>query len=399
MTSGTDSTGTTADTGAGHPGTARVWLTIAALSVGSFLFVTSETLPIGLLSELSADLNVSESAAGQLVTVYAFCIALGALPLTMLLSPMNRRRSLLAVFAVFVVGTALAAWSPGFGALVATRTVVALAQAAFWAIAVSYAARLAPPGQQGRAIAMVYAGISFSQFLGVPGGSALGHALGWRTAMLVMALAGLLTLLVLAAATPPMEGQAPVGPRQVAGLAAQGRVLTAIAAVALSFTGAYVAFTYLSPLLQDIGGVETGMVSIFLLLFGMAGVGGNALAGMLVDKRLTWALYLAVGGLFGTLVLFGLAARWLPVAVVSIVLWGLCGSALPTTFTSWALRLAPTGQEAMTALLVIAVNLGLGTGALVGGRLLAGPGAEAVVWGATALLGAAAAAVTVVARR
>lgn len=398
MTSRTDSAEDAIGAGDARRRAVRAWVTIVALAFGSFLFVTSETLPIGLLSELSADLRVSESAAGQLVTAYACCVAAGALPLTMLLSPLNRRASLPAVLTVFVVGTALSAWSPGFEFLLLARTVVAMAQAAFWALAVSLAARLAPPGRQGKAIALVYAGISFAQLLGVPGAAALGHRLGWRDAVLVLALAGLLTLLVLAVSTPPLDGRSAVRPRQVAGLAARGRVGAAVVAMGVSFTGAYVAFTYLSPLLQRIGGVEAGMVSLFLLLFGTAGVAGNALAGMLVDRRLNWAIFLAVGGLFGTLALFGLAARWPPVAVISVALWGLCGSAMPTAFTAWALRLAPADHEAMTALLVIAVNAGLGTGALLGGRILAGPGAHAVVWGATALLGTALVAVTLVMR-
>ncbi|WP_131735447.1 MFS transporter [Actinomadura roseirufa] len=379
----------TATGGASPVGPLRAWTIIIALSVGSFLFVTIETLPIGLLSDLASDLSVSDSAVGQLVTVYALCVMLAALPLTVAFSRFPRRALLVGVFGVFVAATATSALARDYAVLLAVRAVIAMAQALFWSVAVSLAGTLAPRGRTGRAIALVYAGISFAQLLGVPGGVALGHWLGWRWAMGTLALAGLPVLLVLAAAMPSVHGHAPIRAREVAALLGRRRVRVTMAAITVAFTGTYVAFTYISPLLQRVGHVSAGMISVYMLLFGAAGVAGNALAGGLVDSRPRTTVVAAIGGIFAVVVTFASLGGWTPVTVLAVVAWGLCGSALPTVFTAWALRVAPDDQETAMSLLVIAVNFGLGAGALLGGRLLDGVGPHAVAWGAAVLLGMA----------
>ncbi|POM23163.1 Sugar efflux transporter B [Actinomadura rubteroloni] len=370
----------------------RAWIIVAALAVGSFLFVTVETLPIGLLSDLAAGLAVSEGTVGQLVTVYAFCVMAAAVPLTVAFSRFPRRALLIGVFAVFVAATTASALAGNYVVLLVVRAVLAMAQALFWSVAVSLAGTLVPDARKGRAIALVYAGISFAQLLGVPGGVALGHWLGWRWAMGVLPVAGLVVVAVLAAFLPPVQGHEPIRARRVFALLGRTRVRTAMIAITAAFTGTYVAFTYISPLLQRVGHVQPDMVSVFLLLFGLAGVGGNALAGVLVDRRPYTTVFVAVGGMLTVVVAFAALGGRTPVTVLTVVAWGLCGSAMPTVFTAWALRLAPADREAITALLVIAVNFGLGAGALVGGGLLNGAGTSGVTSAAALLLATALAA-------
>jgi predicted MFS family arabinose efflux permease len=368
----------------------RVWLVAVALSAGSFLFMTAETLPIGLLSELSAGLGVSTSAAGQLVTVYALCVVATAVPLTMALSRVDRRRLLVGLLAAFTLANVASAVASTYAVLLVARAVMAMTQAVFWSIAAPLAGRLLPAGQRGRGIAVVYAGISLSLVVGVPAGTAVGHWLGWRQAMVAMAIAGAATLLVLLVTVPSVPGTA-LGRRGRIALPLRGSpVRRAVAVTAVAFTGVYVALTYLSPLLQDVSGVPESWIQFFLLLFGIAGLGGNVVVGALVDHRLRTTLFLSLGGILAVVVLFGLAGRWLAVAVVAVLLWGMAGAGLPTAFTTWGLRLVPPDDhDALSSLFVVAVNLGIGAGALLGGRLLDGLGLYGVVWSAAGLLTAA----------
>lgn len=360
-----------------------------ALSAGSFLFMTAETLPIGLLSELSAGLGVTESTAGQLVTVYALCVTVVAVPLTVALSRVDRRWLLVGLLAAFTLANVASSAAPNYSALLVARAVMAMAQAVFWSIAAALAGRLLPSDKRGRAIAVVYAGISLSLVVGVPAGTAVGHWLGWRQAMVAMAVSGGLTLLVLLVTVPSVPGSAPARMGRIALLLRGSSVRRAVVVTAVAFTGVYVALTYLSPLLQDISGVPERWIQFFLLLFGIAALGGNVVVGALVDRRLRTTLFLSVGGVFTAVVLFGLAGQWIAVAVVAVLMWGVAGAGLPTAFTTWALRLAPTDHDAVSSLFVVAVNFGIGAGALVGGWLLSGAGLYGVVWAAAGLLAAA----------
>jgi predicted MFS family arabinose efflux permease len=362
---------------------------VLALSAGSFLFMTAETLPIGLLSELSAGLGVTESTAGQLVTVYALCVTVVAVPLTVALSRVDRRWLLVGLLAAFTLANVASAAAPNYSVLLVARAVMAMAQAVFWSIAAALAGRLLPSDKRGRAIAVVYAGISLSLVVGVPAGTAVGHWLGWRQAMVAMAVSGGLTLLVLLVTVPSVPGSAPARMGRIGLLLRGSSVRRAVVVTAVAFTGVYVALTYLSPLLQDISGVPERWIQFFLLLFGIAALGGNVVVGALVDRRLRTTLFLSVGGVFTAVVLFGLAGQWIAVTVGAVLMWGVAGGGLATAFTTWALRLAPTDHDAVSSLFVVAVNFGIGAGALSGGWLLSGPGLYGVVWTAAGLLAVA----------
>jgi predicted MFS family arabinose efflux permease len=178
---------------------------IAALATSSFVFVTAETLPVGLLPEIAAGLSVGEADVGLLLTSYALVAAVSTIPLTALTMRIPRNRLIALLVAVFTVSQAAAALAPTFGVLVVTRLVCALAHGVFWSALAPAAARLAPNGHAGRATSLVFVGNTTALVVGVPLGTALGQAAGWRVAVAVLALAGALSaaaLLVLLPALP-----------------------------------------------------------------------------------------------------------------------------------------------------------------------------------------------------
>lgn len=372
------------------PATGRQpWIALIALATGAFLFVTAEAMPVGLLPQIAAGLDVSERSAGLLVTGYAWCVVLTTIPLTAALARLDRRRLLAGLLACYVLGAAVSALAPNYGVLLSARVVMAAAQGVFWAMAAVVAVCLVPPERAGRAIAVVFGGISMAQVVGLPLVTAVGHWLGWRVALAGLAILGTLTLIAVLGTVPALPGSAVPGGRALRPALDNRALLGAVLVTAVTLLAVYLALTYFSPLLREVAGVPAAAVAIFVLLFGLAGIGGNALAGVYIDRMPRAVLRVAVGGVGCALVLFGLIGQSLVGAVAAIVLWGLCGSAIPTAVQAWALSLAPGHPEAAAALLVVGVNAGIGAGALVGGAVFEAASGTGVVWSAAALLGIA----------
>jgi MFS transporter, DHA1 family, inner membrane transport protein len=180
----------------------RAWITLAALSLGAFLYVTVETLPIGLLAAMASDLGVSESSIGLLVTAYGLVVVVVTIPLTRLTASWPRRRLLVVLLAVFAVATALSALAVNYPSLLAARVAVAVSQSVFWAVVTPAAAGLFPRHLHGRALSMVFAGSSTAPLVGVPLGTWLGQQGGWRLPFLALGLLGVVVLLVVLALLP-----------------------------------------------------------------------------------------------------------------------------------------------------------------------------------------------------
>ena len=363
---------------------ARRWAALLGLATGAFLFVTLEVLPVGLLAQFAEGLGVSQSTAGLLVTGHAMTVVATAVPLTAALARVNRRGLLVALLATMAGGAVIAAASPNFGVLLAARVLVATAQGVFWTMSAALAAAVMGPQRMGRGVAVVFGGISLAQVGGVPLFTLLGQTYSWRVAVAVLAGAAAVTAVVVLVALPDLPAVAGGGRSSLRPVLGNRRLVGAAVAIGVSFAAVYVTLTYFAPVVRELTGTSARAIPAFLVVFGVAGVLGNAVAGMLVDRRLPVALAGALGGVAGAAVLLGAGGGWLPLAVLAIGLWGLCGSAFPTTFQTWALSLAPGQPENAGSLVVVAVNLGLAGGALLGGVLL-GHGAPVLV-GTTAVL-------------
>jgi MFS transporter, DHA1 family, inner membrane transport protein len=341
---------------------------LIALSMAAFAYVTTETLPIGLLSLIARGTHSSLSAVGLLVTYYGLVVVVVTIPLTHLTRQVPRRyliSGLLAVFALATLGSALAS---SYGLLLASRIVTALSQAVFWATVVASAAGMFPQKVRGRAVSLVFAGNSLAALVGVPMGTWVGQNFGWRSAFGALSCVALLTMLAVAwllPTTKPGEGEASRGTAPDA-----RRYWLTIVVVSLAGTGAFASFTYITPFLAQVSRFSLGSLSLILLIRGIAGLGGVVMGGRMSD----WNPWIAIGTPVAmqavalcTLYLTGSQ----PVATVILVsLAGLSFSAMCTALTGRVLRVAPGSVDMATAGTSIAVNIGITAGALIGGLLL-----------------------------
>ncbi len=363
------------------------WLALLTLSGAAFATVTAELLPASLLLELGADLGVTAQAAGLLVAVWAVTVALTSLPLVRLTERVPRATLLPLVLVAFAVATGATALAPSYAWALAARVVAAAAHGLFWSLIVSTAAGLAPPARVGRAVSVVLAGPAVAGVVGIPLGAAVGAAMGWRVSF------GLLAALLLAAApavralalpdpepVPPGSGGPRTGPVVAVTAAAGGLLLTAH----------FLLYTYVAPLLQELGGHDAPVRALLLLVFGLAGLAGIALSGPLSDRFPRGAL-LGVGvALAAGTAALGLLGAGPAVAVAVLGFWGLLIGLLPPVFMTRLLRAAPPGRAAAVgAVGVTALNLGIAAGAVAGGAVVDVAGVRALPGVATGVVAVA----------
>jgi predicted MFS family arabinose efflux permease len=349
---------------------------LAALAASAFVYVTAETIPVGLLPQIARGLSVTEADVGLLLTSYAVVAGLATIPLTAITMRIPRHLLIAATVAVFAVSQLAAALAPTFAVLILARLICALAHGVFWSAIAPVAARLAPPGQAGKATALVFLGNSLAIVLGVPLGTAVGQWLGWRVAIGVLAAAGALCVLVLLAVLPslpalPQDLVARAGARLRAAVAIirSGPVAAVCLVTAVLVIGHFAAYTYIAPLVRRDGGLEGVGLSLLLLGYGAAGLVGNFVMGRYVDRRpgqlLIGSITVIVIALVALVPVLGTAPT-----VVAALLWGGAFTATPVCLQAAILRVAPHARDAASAVYVVAFQVGIGGGALVGERFV-----------------------------
>ena len=343
---------------------------LAALTAGTFLYVTTETLPVGLLTPIGSDLGVSAARVGLLVTAYGLVVVIASIPLTYLTRAVPRRVLIGTLLAAYVASSLGSALAGSYGTLMATRVVTALGQAVFWSVVVPIAAGLFPAEVRGRALAVLFGGVSVAAVVGVPAGTWVGQHLGWRWSFAMLAAAGAVALVALAATLPP-DCRRLVDPAGPGSQPDRRRFSALITMTALATTGSFVFLTYLSPYLTDAIGLSAGLLSVVLLLRGLAGIGGVAVAGPLVDARPRLAIALPVAVQAAALLL--LVHPPGPVAaVVLVALTGYAFAAFTTPLSTRILQTAPIRLDLATSVSSTGVNVGITLGALIGSALLDG---------------------------
>lgn len=362
---------------------------LALFTAATFAAITTEMLPVGLLRLMSEDLGVSDSRTGLLVSAYAVVVAVASVPLTAVVARWPRRTVLVVLLVAYAVSNLLLATTGSWWVALACRVLAGLAHAGFFSVVVGAAVALVPPERVGRAVASVSAGNALALVGGVPLGTALGTAVGWRWSFVVAAL----VLLGLAAAVvvllPPAP--APAGTASVPVLrAVRERPLQRVAlVVVVLMLGHFTLWTYVSPLLLA-AGVDRAGVGLVLLGYGGAGVLGLLAAGALVDRHLrgaTVAATAATAALLAVLGAVGLSAgsdggaASTVLTVAAVVGWGAAFGALPTLLQTQALRASPASEDAAPAVVNATFNVGIAGGALLGAQvlLLAPPPALALV--------------------
>ncbi|MEU1387480.1 MULTISPECIES: MFS transporter [unclassified Nonomuraea] len=358
------------------------WLAVLAVAVGTFTIVTSEMLPVGLLTSIAATLGVSDGTAGLMVSLPGLVAAVSAPVLALATRRLDRRVPLLGLMALLAVANLAAAFATSFPVMLGARVLTGISIGGFWAFAAGLGLRLVPERSVGRATSVILGGVSVASVLGVPAGTLIASAAGWRTSFAVMGGLALVLLGLLAAVLPPMPGEDASGGSRAT---LPGTLRVVLAATVLIITGHFAAYTYVRPFLEQVADAGPGLVSVALLVYGAAGVVGNFVAGARAardPKPVLIVLALLIAGSTAALALVGLP-------LVMLVVWGLGYGGVGVALQLWIMRSG--GGELGTALFVGAFNVSIALGSFVGGRVVDGVSISSVMWlgAALALLTAA----------
>ncbi|MGW4652184.1 MFS transporter [Kitasatospora sp. NPDC004289] len=365
-------------------------LALLALAIGAFGIGTTEFVIMGLLPQIAADYGVTIPSAGLLVTGYALGVVVGAPLMTALGTRISRKTMLMLLMGLFVVGNLLSAAAPTFPLMLAGRIVTSLAHGAFFGIGSVVAAELVAPEKKAGAIATMFTGLTVANIVGVPLGTFIGQAVGWRATfagVAVLGAAGLLGIARLVPATPRPEG---AHLRRELTAFRNPQVLLAMAMTVLGFGGVFAAITYIAPMMTNVAGYSEGSVTWLLVLFGVGMFLGNLLGGRYADRKLMPMLYTTLGGLSVVLALFTLTAHSKVLAAVTVLLVGALGFATVPPLQKRVLDQAHGAPTLASAVNIGAFNLGNALAAWLGGTVIsAGLGYTAPNW-VGALLAAAA---------
>jgi DHA1 family inner membrane transport protein len=365
---------------------------LLALAIGAFGIGTTEFVVMGMLPEIADGLGVSVSAVGLLISAYAIGVVIGAPTLTAVGLRFTPRQTLVALMVVFVVGNTLAALAPTYGLLVAARVLTALAHGSFFGVGAVAARRLVPPDHATRAISLMITGLTLANVIGVPLGTFVAQHASWRVVLGAIALIGVATIAGVLAWMPSDDGE-PTDLRAELSAFRRGQVWLVLALTMVGFSALFAVYSYVSPILTELGGVPTPWVTPVLALFGIGTTVGTLAGGRLGDRY--GFSFVAVGlvAMAGVLVAFAFLARTTVAAIALLVLFGTLSFALGPVVQNAVIDAARVpGGSLVSAANQGAFNVANAVGAALGALVISqGLGYAAPMWvGAVlALVGAA----------
>ena len=375
-------------------------LALLALALGGFGIGLTEFVIAGLLPEVAADFRVDEATAGWLISGYALSVAVGAVGLTAAVTRFNRKHVLTALMVLFIAGNLVSALAPTYEAMLLGRILAALTHGAFFGIGSVVAANLVAPDRRAGAIALMFAGLTSANVLGVPLGTFLGQQLGWRSTFWAITAVGVVALVGMAALVPdqPVDRDG-AGLRGEVGAFRSGQVWLSLAVTMLGFGGMFGAFTYIAYTLTEVSGFASSSVPWLLVLFGAGLFAGNWLGGRAADRSVPRTLAVVLAGLTVVLAAFSVTAGSQALTVVMLVLMGGFGFATVPGLQMRIMAYAGSAPTLASGSNIAAFNIGNALGAWLGGlTITAGLGYTSPLW-VGAILSAGALVVLLVADR
>lgn len=347
------------------------WLPLIGLTFAVFVFNTSEFMPIGLLTDIATDLNISEARAGLLISVYAWVVAIMSLPLMIMVSKMELKRLLLSIIALFVVSHVASAFAEGYYTLMLSRIGVACAHAIFWSIAPPLAVRTVPDGKRALGLSTIATGSSVAMVVGLPLGRVVGLYVGWRMTFLSIAIISALIFIFIAVVFPKLQSRGKFAFKQLPDLL-HNRVLVGVFIMSVLFaTAHYTGYSYIEPFLGKVAALSPDVVTLVLIVFRASGMLGSiSFSKYYMANRRRFMFVMTIGPALCLLLLQVAAASLLSVVVVCIM-WGAMATAFNIAFLDNTIRFAPENATSIGMSIFSGIfNLGIGSGAYVGGLVV-----------------------------
>ena len=347
---------------------------LLALAAGAFGIGTTEFIIMGLLTQVSQDLQISIPTAGTLISGYALGVAVGAPLLTLATRRWPRKQLLLVLMAIFIAGNAAAAFAPSYGWLMAARVLTSLTHGTFFGVGSVVATSLVPAEKKASAIALMFSGLTLATLLGVPAGAWIGQHFGWRMSFVVVALIGALALAILAWFVPSkVAAPSNATLREELAVTKNPQVWLGLGITVFGFAGVFALYTYIEPLLTQVTQMGNHLVAITLLLFGAGLAIGNYLGGKLADRHgVTPALTGALLALLVVLLLSHWAFATPMLAMVFVLALGVAAFVTVAPMQMKVMQAAgEAGSNLASSLNIAAFNLGNALGAWAGGAVIA----------------------------
>ena len=348
-------------------------LALFALTLSAFAIGTTEFVIVGLIPTIAEQLNVSLPSAGLLVSLYALGVAIGAPILTALTGKLPRKWLLVGLMALFTAGNLLAWQAPGYESLIVARILTGLAHGVFFSVGSTIATGLVAKEKAASAIAIMFSGLTVALVTGVPLGTWIGQQFGWRETFLVVSALGVIAMvgsLLLIPNNLPKGAASSI--REQLAVLTKKPLLMVYAKTALGYGGAFTAFTFLAPILQQVSGFGANAVSLILLVYGVSVAVGNIWGGKLADKMGPLpALKLMFGGLALILLMLTFTAPHPVLAVFTVLVWGAFAfgnvPGLQVLVVKQAVIHTPNAVDVASGLNIAAFNVGIALGSVVGG--------------------------------
>lgn len=359
-------------------------LALVALAITAFAIGTTEFAAMGLLPQIAGSLHVSIPQAGWLISLYAIGVVVGAPLLTAASARLPRKAVLVGLTALFTLGNLLCVLAPNFAFLAAARFISGLPHGAFFGAGAVAAAELAAPHQRARAVSVMFSGLTIANILGVPAATLLGQQLGWRAAMLVVVVIGVIGALAIARLLPHLPSHPQAGLRRELSTFRNGQLWLALTTVIIGCAGLFACYSYITPTLTEVSGFAEGSVTLVLALFGVGMTLGNVIGGYAADRALRPSICASFLLMSGALALFAVTSHAEWSAAVTVVLIGFFGFAAVPAVQTLVMHKARKAPTLASATVQGAFNLANAQGAYLGGLAIsAGLG-----WTSPTLVGA-----------
>lgn len=350
--------------------TLKNWLPLIGLTCAAFIFNTSEFIPIGLLSDIAADFAITEARAGMIISVYAFVVMLMSLPLMILVSKVELRRLMLVIASLFVLFQMLSGISTGYGMLMLSRIGVACTHAIFWSIVSPYAVRLVPEKFQPLALGMIATGTSIALICGMPLGRIIGLSIGWRMAFICIGIFAFVLLVYMAALLPKAPSRGGFSFHKLPVLLKDPLL---VGLYVLSFaiaTSYYTGYSYIEPFLKQVAGMQDGMITTTMVIFGCMGILGSISFSRLYARNPFRYMSIVLGGVTVCLLLLRPASYFMVAAIAVCALWGAFFTASNVVMQSEIIHMSPQDATSVSMSIFSGIfNLGIACGTYVGGSV------------------------------
>lgn len=364
------------------------WLAVISVMLGIFSIVTTEILPIGLLTSIGSSFTISDGMAGLMMTMPGFLAAVSA-PLVTVATGRIDRRVMLGVFILLLaLANFLAAIAQNYWLVLVSRVMVGVTIGGFWSIGAGLAGQLVPAKSVGRATSVIFCAVPLGSVLGVPLGTFIGDIAGWRTAFLVMGGFTLAVLALLLLVVPPLPSDQATRLGVLGGMLRSVNTRFALVMTFLIVFAHFGTYTYVTPFLEQVTHVSSALITVYLLVYGAAGIAGNFLGGSAVVRypRATFAAAAAL--IAGATLLLPVIGRSDGGAVALLIVWGVAYGAVPVCSQTWFAKTSPDSPEASSVLFTASFQATISIGALVGGAVLdhSSPSTVMVLGGLAAVL-------------